>query len=89
MSWDHEVIELDLTNLDEKTGERGTSQEVTCWRIKTLSDETRKKAPVDSHMAASELPKMREKSSREDIEEEDEWIESTFTRILDKHTLPR
>lgn len=62
----------DLVNLDETVGEIRVSQEVTGWYIKAIPDEVRKDARAHWHRAAAEQPRIREGSSRDDIEREAE-----------------
>lgn len=45
----------------------------------------RKEACIDWHQAAVGRPQVGEGSFMDDIENEAQWIQSTLTRILDKH----
>lgn len=75
----------DWANLDETVGETGTSQEGNSCSIKTLPEEVRKEPSSDWDRAAAEQPRKKEGNSRDDIEGEAEWIESTPIEMLDRH----
>lgn len=71
---DYKVIVFDLTRLEETVRGMVTSQEVTRWSIKDLSLDARRKAAAEWHRAAAGQPQTRERSSRDDVEEEAEGI---------------
>lgn len=73
-----------MVSLDDTARGIIPSQVATEWSVKGMSDEAKKAALPDRHQAAAVRHWMREGSSRDDIEDEAEWIESTPTRILDK-----
>lgn len=50
-----------------------------------MSKKSREEALADWHRTADGRPRMREGSSRADVEDEAEWLESNLMRILDKH----
>lgn len=58
---------------------------VTDWSVKNMAEEARKETSEDWHYAVAGQPRMREESSREEIEKESESIESTLMEIVDKH----
>lgn len=59
-----------MAGQDEITEGKVTSQDVTGWRVKALSDEKQKVAYVDWNQAVGERPHMAEGSSMKDIEDE-------------------
>lgn len=50
-----------------------------------MRDEAKKEALANGHKAAAGRPRIEERSSKDNIEDEAEWIMSTLTRILHKH----
>lgn len=69
MSSDHEVIMLDVADLDNKVGRMENSQEVAEYSVKDMSEDARKDVPADCHQAVAGPPRMREGSSKDDIKD--------------------
>lgn len=72
--------------MDEMVGETGTGQEVTGWSVRAVPEEEKNEACVECHRTEAERPQIGVGSSKDDIERNAKWIESTLTGILHKHT---
>lgn len=83
MSSDHEVIGFQLAGLGDVINRMGTSQEIMEWSIKGMSEEVRKEPQENWHQVAAGRRRMRERCSKNDIEDMVTWIKSTLTRTLD------
>lgn len=82
---DYQVIVFDLESLYDTVGGIKTSQELTGWSVKNMSDEVKKEALVDCHQPATGRLQMGEGSSRDNMEDEVEWIEFPLMWIPDRH----
>ena len=82
---DHELITFDLENIDKTMGSLGVSMEITEWAIKEMTTE-RKRAAQSAWKEKSEIrPLIDENSSREDLDDEAQWIAETLTTVLNQH----
>lgn len=85
---DHELITFDLENLDETFGSMGPSKETTGWTLINLPEKTEKAMEEQWKMFAAKRPKISEKSNREELDLEAQWITDTLTHIFNLFRKP-